>query len=843
MLLSELQNGEYGIISKVRGRGAFRKRIIEMGFIRGKKVTVIKNAPLKDPIEYSILGYEVSLRRTEANLIEIITPEEALIIAKSNYNGVLAPEKESELIKSGVKEGSKTVNIALVGNPNSGKTTLFNFASGAREHVGNYSGVTVDSKLATFKHKGYTFNITDLPGTYSLTAYTPEELYVRKFIHEQKPDVVVNVLDSSNLERNLYLTTQLIDMDTKVVVALNMYDELLAHGDNFNYKELGKMIGIPFVPTISSKGKGIEELFDTVINVFTDKDKTLRHVHINYGSHIERSIEAIQVLLKKQIYSNLSVHYSTRYLAIKLLEKDKQAHRILSEQPSYQEICDITTHQIKALEEIYNEDSETLITDAKYGFVAGALRETYTENILKKRQNSQIIDAFVTHKLFGFPIFLIFMWISFYATFKLGAYPMSWIENGVSLFSSFLTNVLPNGAFKDLLIGGIVNGVGSVIVFLPNILLLFFFLSLLEDTGYMARAVFIMDKLMHKIGLHGKSFIPLIMGFGCNVPAIMATRTIENKSNRLVTMLINPFMSCSARLPVYILILGAFFPKNAGSLLFLIYIIGICIAILMSLLFRNTFFKGNDIPFVMELPPYRIPTIKSTFRHMWFKASQYLKKMGGVILVAVIIIWALEYYPKNVSYSQDYKTQIESSKAELLKININRELPSNISDSLINHLNKEIHLIENEMAAEKQANSYLGRLGKFIEPVIQPLGFDWKMGVSLLSGIAAKEILVSTLGVLVQANPNDEDSNQGLIHKLRAEVYKDGPKQGQKVFTQLSAFSFLLFILIYFPCVAVIAAIKKESGNWKWAAFTIFYTTSLAWIISFLFYQIGSLFG
>lgn len=841
MLLSELQNGEFGIISKVRGRGAFRKRIIEMGFIRGKRVTVIKNAPLKDPIEYSIMGYEVSLRRSEAHLIEIITPEEAVNLTKTNYNGVLAGQSENDILTKGAKEGGKIVNVALVGNPNAGKTTLFNYASGAHAQVGNYSGVTVDSKLAHFKHKGFTFNITDLPGTYSLSAYTPEELYVRRFIHEQKPDVVINVLDVSNIERNLYLTTQLIDMDIKVVVALNMFDELQAQGDKFNFKDLGRMIGIPMVPTVGSKGKGIPELFDTVINVFTDKDKTLRHIHLNYGEHIERSIEAIQIPIKKERNNTLNVHYSSRYLAIKLLEKDRQAHRILSKSDAYAEITNVTNHQIKKLEDIYKDDSETLITDAKYGFIAGALKETYVENPNKKKQGSQSIDNFITHKYFGFPIFLLFMWFSFYTTFKLGAYPMDWIDQGVSLLSAFLDSVIPTGAFKDLLIGGIVSGVGSVIVFLPNILLLFLFLSILEDTGYMARAVFIMDKLMHKIGLHGKSFIPLIMGFGCNVPAIMATRTIENRNNRLVTILINPFMSCSARLPVYILILGAFFPKHAGSLLFLIYLIGIVMAIIMAILFKKTIFKGEDIPFVMELPPYRIPTLKSTIRHMWFKASQYLKKMGGVILVAVIIIWALEYFPKSVNYSQDFERQLEQVSQQISRVE--ESTPNTLMlDSIKLSLTGKLFDIENQMVAERQANSYLGQIGKLIEPVIRPLGFDWKMGVSLLSGIAAKEIVVSTLGVLVQAGDDSDQTSQTLIHKLQDEVYTYGPKVGQKVYTPISAFSFLLFILIYFPCVAVIAAIKKEAGNWKWAAFTIFYTTSLAWIVSFLFYQIGSFF-
>jgi ferrous iron transport protein B len=725
MLLSELQNGEYGIVSKVRGRGAFRKRIIEMGFIRGKKVTVVKNAPLKDPIEYSIMGYEVSLRRTEASLIEVVTLDEARELVTQAYNGTNTTFSESEVIKTGAKVVSKVINVALVGNPNSGKTTLFNIASGAREHVGNYSGVTVDSKAARFKHKGYTFNITDLPGTYSLTAYTPEELYVRRFIHEQKPDVVINVVAASNLERNLYLTTQLIDMDIKVVVALNMFDELQAQGDNFDYKELGKMIGIPFVPTVSSKGKGINELFDTIINVYSDKEKTLRHIHLNYGEHIERAIAAIQSQIKTVENETLTIHYSSRFLATKLLERDKRAHSILKSATNYADIKRIAEEQIKALEDIYKEDSETLLTDAKYGFIAGALKETYREGTIKRRQSTETIDTFMTHKVFGFPIFLFFMWLMFYATFRVGAYPMNWIDQGVSWISSLVSTYMPSGAFKDLLVDGIISGVGSVIVFLPNILILFFFISLLEDTGYMARAVFIMDKLMHRIGLHGKSFIPLIMGFGCNVPAIMSTRTIENRNNRMVTILINPFMSCSARLPVYVLILSAFFPRSAGSMLFVIYLIGVSFAIIFAIIFKKTLFKGDDVPFVMELPPYRIPTLHSTLNHMWRKGSQYLKKMGGIILVAVILIWALGYYPKNVEYSRNYDAIAQSieqeynSEIELLSAEniVNR-------DQLIVEMNSKIAEQHNQKDAERQSKSYLGKLGQFIEPVIRPLGFN-----------------------------------------------------------------------------------------------------------------------
>ncbi|BDX39390.1 ferrous iron transport protein B [Tenuifilaceae bacterium CYCD] len=836
MLLSNLQNGEYGIISKVMGRGTFRKRITEMGFVKGKKVVVVKNAPLKDPIEYSIMGYEISLRRNEAALIEVVTPEEAKKLVAEHHSNSLTTFSEPEIIDTGVKVSGKTINIALVGNPNAGKTTIFNYLSGSREHVGNYSGVTVDSKNAHFKYKGYTFNITDLPGTYSLTAYTPEEIFVRRYIHDNNPDIVLNVVDSSNLERNLYLTTQLIDMDVRVIVALNMFDELLGKGDRFDYSELGRMLGIPFVPTVGSKAKGLDKLLDTTINVFTEKDKVVRHIHVNYGQTIEDSVSAIQKEVKKN--ENITVNYSSRYLAIKLIEKDRFAHKILKEVGNYNTISSITEKEITKLENSYKEDSETLITDAKYGFIAGALKETFKEGTHQKRQATELIDTFITHKLFGFPIFLFLIWLTFFTTFTIGKYPMGWIEHGVNLLSNFMSNVLAEGPLKDLLVNGIISGVGSVIVFLPNILILFFFISLLEDTGYMARAAFIMDKLMHKIGLHGKSFIPLVMGFGCNVPAIMASRTIENRNNRLVTILITPFMSCSARLPVYILILGAFFPASAGNLLFLIYFIGILVAISTALLLKKTFFRADDIPFVMELPPYRIPTMRSTVMHMWHKGSQYLRKMGGVILIAVIFIWALGYFPRNVEFSKDYQGLISVEKENLK--NISNALA--VNNNRVDSIQWNIHHLELEMEAERQAQSYLGRIGQFIEPAIKPLGFDWKMGVSLLSGVAAKEIVVSTLGVLYQADDDPHIANS-LPEKLQNETFKSGELKGQRIFSPLKAIAFLLFILIYFPCVAVITAIKNESGSWKWALFTIIFTTALAWMVAFTVYQVGSLMG
>lgn len=835
MKLSELISGESGIITKVSGRGAFRKRITEMGFIKGKKVVVVKNAPLQDPVEYNIMGYEVSLRRSEAALIEIITPEEARNTILSTYNGVITDEVLSE----SAKKMGKTIEVVLVGNPNAGKTSIFNFASGSHEHVGNYSGVTVDSKQAQFKYKGYTFNITDLPGTYSLSAYTPEEVYVRNYIAENNPDVIVNVVDASNLERNLYLTTQLIDMDVSIIVGLNMYDELERSGDKFDHKSLGEMIGIPFVPTVGSKGRGLTNLFDTIINLYTGHDKTYRHIHINYGHDVEGAICTIQQLLRDPEVRPQIVKYSSRFLAIKLLDKDKEVRKVVSALPNGSEIINIAEREIKKLEKHLNEDSETIITDAKYAFVAGALKETYKHSNKAKHKNTASIDSYMTHKYYGFPIFLFFIWLTFFVTFWLGEYPKGLLEDGIALLMSTLNGVMTDGPFKDLLVNGIINGVGNVIVFLPNILILFFFISLLEDTGYMARAAFIMDKLMHKIGLHGKSFIPLIMGFGCNVPAIMATRTIESRSNRLLTMLIAPLMSCSARLPVYILILGAFFPKNAGTMLFAIYLSGIILAIMVALLFKKTIFRHKDVPFVMELPPYRIPTMKATLRHMWFKGSQYLKKMGGIILVAVIFIWVLSYYPKDVRYTKDYLSEKDSiTKAYN---NLISKAAASHSAALVAERDSLLHHVETQMQAERQKNSYLGRIGLLIEPAMKPLGFDWKMSISLLSALPAKEIVVSTMGVIYQADGDVEDNTSSLIYKLQNEKYTSGIHKNEKVYTQPVALSFLMFVLIYFPCVAVVAALKKESGSWKWALFTIFYTTTLAWIVAFIVYNIAKM--
>jgi ferrous iron transport protein B len=838
MTLLDLQNGDKGIIQKVRGRGAFRRRIIEMGFVTGKTIEVIKKAPLKDPIEYSIMGYNVSLRSSEAQLIEVTTLEPGKDYITSDFEGILV----SEGFKI-TRQNGRNINVALVGNPNSGKTSFFNHASGSKERVGNYSGVTVDAKQAWFKQDGYRFNITDLPGTYSISAYTPEEIYVREFITDNLPDVVINIVDASNLERNLYLTTQLIDMDIKVVMVLNMYDEFQKKGDRFDHVSLGKMIGIPMVPAVSSKGTGIKDVFDKVIEVFEDIDKTQRHIHINYGESFEKSIKIIQDKINAPGNQHLADRVSTRYLAIKMLEKDNViAQKIIENCFNHKDIIDSAAKEIQHLESSFNESCETLITDLKYGFIAGALKETLQPAATERRKKSQIIDTLITDKLFGFPIFLFFMWVMFTATFKLGSYPMEWIEAGVEYLSVFLDASMQTGPLKDLLINGVVSGVGGVIIFLPNIVLLFFFISLMEDTGYMSRAVFIMDKLMHKIGLHGKSFIPMLMGFGCNVPAIMATRTLANRNDRLLTMIINPFMSCSARLPVYVLFITAFFPAYQGTLLFLIYGIGILMAILSAIIFKRTMFKGEDVPFVMELPPYRVPTLKSTIKHMWSRAVHYLQKISGIILIASIIIWVLGYFP----YGMKYEKELEASTAQL-EAEYSEQIASEPSDSvkLMIKSQKEAEIEKLEMVTyqKRQEESLIGGLGKFIEPVMAPLGFDWKMSISLLSGLAAKEIVVSTLGVLYQADENVQTQGASLTEKLQSQTHISGKHKGEKVFTPLVALSFMLFVLLYFPCIGVMAAIIKESGHWKWGVFTVLYTTGLAWLVAFVVFQVGSLLG
>ena len=791
MILSELKTGESGIIARVNGHGGFRKRLIEMGFIQGKTVTVVLNAPLKDPIEYEIIGYKVSLRRDEARQIEVVTAEEAseAIITDEHLAGLdpTGEDREEVLSRAAAHvadERRHEIRVALVGNPNCGKTSLFNIASGSHEHVGNYSGVTVDAKEGRFEYKGYRFTLVDLPGTYSLSAYSPEELYVRKNLIDNVPDIVVNVVDASNIERNLYLTTQVIDMDLRTVIALNMYDELRAKGDQLDTVQLGRLLGAPVCPTVSRDGEGIPELLDTVIKVYTGSDpKLARHIHINHGKELEKSIDRLQAVFRRDPVAR--ARYSTRYLAIKYLEGDSDVKAFSDTLSVASELSVARSEEEARIGALMDTNLESAIVDAKYAFIQGALSETYTQHSpgRRKRTLTDRIDAVVTNKWAAFPIFIFLLWLVFVATFKLGQYPMDWIDALVGWIGRFVGNWMKDGWLKDLIVDGVIGGVGSVLVFLPNIMILYLFISLMEDSGYMARAAFIVDKLMHRIGLHGKSFIPMVMGFGCNVPAIMATRSIESRKSRLVTIAIIPFMSCAGRLPIFVLFAGAFFPKNAATALLGIYLLGVILAILSALVIGRMI-KEDDLPFVMELPPYRVPTGKAIWRHTWEKGKQYLEKMATTILIFSIVIWFLGYFPRHGAND-----------------------------------------------ASGQEHSYIGMLGKTVEPALEPLGFNWKMDVGLLAGVGAKELVVSTLGVMY--SQGEEVSQEEGETQLQSALGASVPKA--------AALAYMVFVLLYFPCIATFVAIKNETGKWRWAILICLYTIFVAWVMAFIAYRAGLL--
>ncbi|MDE7381965.1 MAG: ferrous iron transport protein B [Muribaculaceae bacterium] len=812
MKLSDLRSGETAIIIKIKGHGAFRKRVMEMGFVKGREVTMVLNAPLSDPIKYRLMDYEVSLRRSEAELIEVLPIEEWKDHNTHEREMGVHEEGEGVPVRS-----DKVINVALVGNPNCGKTSLFNMVSGAHEHVGNYAGVTVGAKEGQLYYKGYQLNIVDLPGTYSLSAYSPEELYVMRYLREEVPDVIVNVVVASNLERNLYLTTELIDMNRSMVIALNMYDELERSHAKLDYKTLGALLGVPVVPTKASTGWGVNNLLDTVIDVYELKNPDVRHIHVKMRPEVEQSVSVIKDEIKKD--SDLSQKFSPRYLAIKMLENDPEAHNILKSRPHYDKIADLRDLEAKKIQNALNQDVEEVISAEKYGFIAGALAETLENNEAHEEKSTKIIDAFVTNKLFGFPIFLLVMWLMFWATFQIGSYPMEWIESLVSFVSDVIGKYMSDGPLKDLILDGIIGGVGGVIVFLPNILILYAFISFMEDSGYMARVAFIMDKLMHRMGLHGKSFIPLVMGFGCNVPAIMSTRIIESQSSRIITILINPFFSCSARIPIYVLLVGAFFPTQGAWVFVGLYLLGIIAAVVTAKLLRKFWFKEDETPFVMELPPYRIPTAKATVRNMWSKAQQYLQKMGGLILVASIIIWALSYFPRYTLQNVP-----ESYKSEII---------SNMPPSTLENTSGE-GIDEMVLNQYQQEHSILGYIGKAVEPIVRPMNMGWKTTVSLIAGAAAKEVVVSTLGVLYVG----DDNEAALSQRLKT----PSPLTGTTPFTSASAMAFMVFVLLYFPCIATISAIVRETGSWKYALFSMVYNTALAWILAMVTYNIAILF-
>lgn len=790
MRLSDLKPGQSAVVVKVLGHGAFRKRMIEMGFVKGRTVKDMLQAPLNDPVKYSLMGYEVSLRRSEAAQV---------VVAEVDSQGHPRPDSDQSTSEMPLVPGHlSAINVALIGNPNCGKTSLFNVASGAREHVGNYSGVTVDAKTGTFRQDDVTFRIVDLPGTYSLACYSPEELYVRKCLRDNEPDVIVNIVDATNLERNLYLTTELINMNRPMVIALNMFDELKQKGISLDYKKLSEMIGVPIVPTVARTGEGVRQLFDAVIAVAEDRHAVVRHVHVTLGKELEQSVGVLNRALKAD--PDLRPRFSPRYMAIKLLENDKEIDSLVAGTKDAKAIFELRDREVERLGKVFpGEDVSSLIAGESYGFISGALAETMEQNPVDSADTTRVLDAIVTNRLFGFPIFLAIMAFIFWATFSVGQYPMDWIEAAVGWLGSLIEKYMPNGPLKDLIGDGIIGGVGGVIVFLPNILILYFCLSFLEDSGYMARAAFIMDKVMHRMGIHGKSFIPLVMGFGCNVPAIMSTRSIESRSSRLITILINPFMSCSARVPIYVLLIGAFFPDHATLAFMSLYILGILVAVLTARMLRRFYFKADETPFVMELPPYRLPTFKASCRHMWAKGEQYLRKMGGVILVASIIVWALNYFPLH-----NEKASTPAFEAQQI----------------------------DEGRIDTSRDSYLEMAGKAVNPIMEPAGFHWRATVAVLAGIPAKEIVVSSLGVLYTGDEEVAES------KLSERIKAPNPVTGKPDFTSASALAFMVFVLLYFPCMATIVAIVKETGHWGYGLFSVVYNTAVAWIASVIVYQI-----
>ena len=841
MKLAQLQTGQRAVILRVGGSGAFRKRILEMGFVQGKEIMAVHNAPLKDPIYYKILDYNVSLRRKDAQRIEI-RPLEALSTSPTSEPEeelFPAPELHSlQRMDGRGAEGKKlpTLRVALVGNPNCGKTSLFNQASGAHEHVGNYSGVTVEAKVGHIYYGGYRLELIDLPGAYSLSPYSPEELYIRHYLTgEERPDLVLNVIDATNLERNLYLTLQLKELGLPVIAALNMYDEFLQRREWFDYPRLATLLGVPMIPTICRTGLGLEALFDEVISLakgLKEGDETLlaaetgklRPLRIPYGPLLEPIIE--ELTEKVQEHSEIKDPIAARSIAIRLLERDKDTEQmLLARHARGGFLLSARDYALHKLQEHASEEAEELITDARYGFISGALKETYRPKHRGERTLTDRLDDLATSRLWGFPIFLGLMITMFFVTFSLGQYPMDWIEEGIGLLGGWIGEHMSAGPLRDLLVDGIIKGVGGVTVFLPQIVLLYLFISLLEDSGYMARAAFIMDRLMHRMGLHGKSFIPLVMGFGCNVPAVMSTRMIESRKSRLITMLVLPFMSCSARLPVYILLAGAFFPVpwQATLVLFSLYVIGVLVAVLSARLLKTVAFKGEDIPFVMELPPYRRPTLRSVAIHVWMRARQYLQKMGTVILAASVIVWFMSYYPRQEQARQQVDHQIEQLEQSELAPELRQE---------------RIDSLEHAFATFHQEQSIIGRIGQVCEPVIRPLGFDWKMGVSIVSGLMAKEVVVSTMGVIYTGVGEDDDA---AIAQLSTRMQQERRADGSPSFTPLIAYSFMLFVLLYFPCIATLIAIGRESGHWKWGFFSALYSCGIAWLICFVVYQTAHL--
>jgi len=800
--LRDLKEGDRAVVESVRGTGAFKRRLLEMGFMPGTEVLIKKYAPLRDPIEFVIKGYHVSLRREEAQDVMV-----------------------RSVLKGRAAAGARRrLTIALTGNPNSGKTTIFNAITGAHQHVGNWPGVTVERKEGKATVGDCEITVVDLPGTYSLTAYSIEEIVARRYVVHEKPDVVVHVIDASNLERNLHLTTQLLELECKLVLALNMHDALLTSGARLDAEKLGSLLGAPAVTTVGHKGQGVRQLLETVVRVADGREPKVRRVEVRYGHELESHVAP---LANRAAELDLAgIPHPPRWVAVKALENDKA---ILDKVRDCGQAGDALLQEVaqtrKHLQDLYGEEPENLFTERRYGFVAGVLKEVYHAPPVDRVTLSDRIDTVLTHRVLGLPFFFLMIWGMFQFTFTVGAYPMEWIDALVSAFAGAVSGVLNDGLLKSLLVDGVIGGVGSVLVFIPNIFLLFLCISFLEDSGYMARAAFLTDRVMHLLGLHGKAFIPLLMGFGCNAPAIMATRMLESERDRILSILINPLMSCSARLPVYILLAGAFFPPaRAGTVIFSIYLLGMVLAVAMGRLFSSTLLRGEASPFVMELPPYRVPTARSLLIHMWDRGKIFLRKMGGVILVGSVAIWALGAFPRDIPFSKDYDRQIQGLQAALQA----PDLPAASREQVV----RQIAELETARGAEQIEGSYIGKIGKAMEPVFRPLEFDWRNAVALLTGFVAKEIVVSTLGVLYQVGSEETEESEGLMKALRSSGM-----------TPRVAYAFMVFVLVYTPCLGTVAVIRRETNSRKWTAFSVTYTLVLAWLLAFAVVRVGGSLG
>ncbi len=751
-------------------------------------------------------------------------------------------------------------NIAFAGNPNCGKTTIFNALTGARQRVGNWPGVTVEKKSGHYNYSDLTFDVIDLPGTYSLAAFSAEETVVRHYLEQDEAQVVVNIIDASNLERNLFLTTQLIELGKPLVIVLNMMDMAHEKGLQIDADTLATLLGAPVVPVIGRTAEGIELLKEKILRVSTEISMKSRLIDISYPRDIEIEIEKLTHLIQRD---DVSLKQS-RWTSIKLLESDKQTRDEVRLHTKGTDILDQAKISIDRIEVLFKDTGRAVISHARYGFIQGALRECVVESIVDSVDQSRQIDRVITNRWLGLPIFGLFMWLMFKLTYDLGSIPMDWIDSGLVLLMNFISNLLPESMFASLLVDGVIGGVGAIAVFLPNIFILFFIIAVLEDTGYMARVAFIMDRVMHNIGLHGKAFIPMIMGFGCNVPAIMGTRILESRRDRILTVLINPFMSCSARLPVYVLVAGAFFPDNAATVIFSMYILGIVAAIASGKLFSRTILKGMSKPFVLELPPYQRPTLRSLILHTWERGYLFIQKMGTVILVGSVIIWVLGYFPREVELERDYQkermTLTQNYDSQMMDLGskfkksvqkdrraYHSEMVNYAASASYQELHHQFQLLQEELASEETKELYklrqeeigditeqkwIGRVGKIFEPIVRPLGFTWRESVALITGFVAKEIVVSTYGVLFGVGEDVDEGSQGVISGLRSSGM-----------TPLVALSFLVFTLLYTPCLATVAAIKRETGTWAYTLFSIAYSLGLAYTLAFAVTYFGGMFN